>query len=149
MIQGWVVVVWLALCAIQDLRERQIANGLTLGVGLLALIYLLWIGVSWLGFPASDAAWAFGLVLLLTLPGYALGHFGAGDVKLLAALALASGVECLLVTLVGAGLALGGWWLIVQGLSRSAWVPATGASIKQPFAPFVLTGFALYWLWIH
>lgn len=149
MIQGWVVVVWLALCAIQDLRERQIANGLTLGVGLLAVIYLLWVGVSWLGLPASDAAWAFGLVLLLTLPGYALGHFGAGDVKLLAALALASGVECSLVTLVGAGLALSGWWLIVQGLSRYAWASAMKASIKQPFAPFVLTGFALYWLWIH
>ena len=149
MIQGWVVVVWLALCAIQDLRERQIGNGLTLGAGLLALIYLLWVGVSWLGLPPSDAAWAFALVLLLTLPGYALGHFGAGDVKLLAALALASGVECLLVTLVGAGLALGGWWLIVQGLSRYAWASAANVSIKQPFAPFVLTGFALYWLWIH
>ena len=149
MIQGWVVVVWLALCAIQDLRERQIANGLTLGAGLLALIYLLWVGVSWLGLPPSDAAWAFALVLLLTLPGYALGHFGAGDVKLLAALALASGVECVLVTLVGAGLALGGWWLIVQGLSRYAWATAAKVSIKQPFAPFVLTGFALYWLWIH
>lgn len=149
MIQGWVVVVWLALCAIQDLRERQIANGLTLGAGLLALIYLLWGGVSWLGLPPSDAAWAFALVLLLTLPGYALGHFGAGDVKLLAALALASGVECVLVTLVGAGLALGGWWLIVQGLSRYAWATAAKVSIKQPFAPFVLTGFALYWHWIH
>ena len=149
MIQGWVVVVWLALCAIQDLRERQIANGLTLGAGLLALIYLLWVGVSWLGLPPSDAAWAFALVLLLTLPGYALGHFGAGDVKLLAALALVSGVECLLVTLVGAGLALGGWWLIVQGLNRYAWATAAKVSIKQPFAPFVLTGFALYWLWIH
>ena len=149
MIHGVVVMIWLGLCAIQDLRERQIANGLTLGVGLLALIYLLWVGVSWLGLPASDAGWAFGLVLLLTLPGYALGHFGAGDVKLLAALALASGVECLLATLVGAGLALGGWWLIVQGLRRDASKVAGAASIKQPFAPFVLTGFALCWLWLH
>ena len=149
MIHGVVVMVWLGLCAIQDLRERQIANGLTLGGGLLALVYLLWVGVSWLGLPASDAGWAFGLVLLLTLPGYALGHFGAGDVKLLAALSLASGVECLLYTLVGAGLGLGGWWLIVQGVSRHAGVSAGSAPIKQPFAPFVLTGFALYWLLIH
>lgn len=149
MIHGVVVMVWLALCAIQDLRERQIANGLTLGVLLLAAVYLLWMGVSWLGLPASDAGWGFVLVLLLTLPGYALGHFGAGDVKLLAALALASGTECVLVTLVGAGLALGGWCLIVQGLSRFAWISPGGTSIKQPFAPFVLTGFALYWLWIH
>lgn len=149
MIHGVVVMVWLVLCAIQDLRERQIANGLTLGVGLLALVYLLWVGVSWLGMPASDAGWALVLMLVLTLPGYALGHFGAGDVKLLAALALASGTECVLVTLVGAGLALGGWWLIVQGLSRYASASPGKASIKQPFAPFVLTGFALYWLWIH
>lgn len=149
MIHGVVVMIWLALCAIQDLRERQIANGLTLGVCVLAAVYLLWTGVSWLGMPASDAGWGFLLVLLLTLPGYALGHFGAGDVKLLAALALASGTACVLVTLVGAGLALGGWWLIVQGLSRYARVGGAETSIKQPFAPFVLTGFALYWVWIH
>ena len=85
MTQGLVIVFWLALCALQDMRQRQIANVLTLGAGLLALAYLLWVGVTWIGAPASDGGWAFALALLLGLPGYALGRFGAGDVKLLAA----------------------------------------------------------------
>ena len=49
MIQGLVVFVWLVLCAVQDVRQRQIANRLTLGALLLALLYLLWSGSTWLG----------------------------------------------------------------------------------------------------
>ena len=44
MIQGLVVFVWLVVCAQQDIRQRQIANRLTLGALLLALVYLLWSG---------------------------------------------------------------------------------------------------------
>lgn len=53
MIHGVVILVWLGLCALQDMRQRQIANGLTLGVALLALAYLVWNGATWLGAPAS------------------------------------------------------------------------------------------------
>ena len=48
------------------------------------------------------------LALVLTVPGYALGRFGAGDVKLLAALGLASNIEYLLGSLIGAGIAMVG-----------------------------------------
>ena len=95
MIQTLVIVLWLGVCAVQDIRQRQIANTLTLGVGLLALIYLLWAGSTWLGAPRSEGGLALALALVLTLPGYALGRFGAGDVKLLAALGLASNIEYL------------------------------------------------------
>ncbi|WPN24427.1 prepilin peptidase [Pseudomonas marginalis] len=149
MIHGVVIVLWLGLCALQDGRQRQISNGLTLGVALLALLYLAWMGTTWLGAPASEGGWAFAVALLLTLPGYALGRFGAGDVKLLAALALASTLDAVLWSLIGAALFLGGWGLISQRLSARRLTPATEASKKQPFAPFVLTGFALYWFWIH
>lgn len=57
MIQTLVIVLWLGVCAVQDIRQRQIANTLTLGVGLLALIYLLWAGSTWLGAPPARAAW--------------------------------------------------------------------------------------------
>jgi len=148
-IHGVVIVLWLGLCALQDGRQRQISNGLTLGVALLALLYLAWMGTTWLGAPASEGGWAFAVALLLTLPGYALGRFGAGDVKLLAALALASTLDAVLWSLIGAALFLGGWGLISQRLSARRLTPVTEASKKQPFAPFVLTGFALYWFWIH
>ncbi|QUW66370.1 prepilin peptidase [Pseudomonas synxantha] len=149
MIQNVVILLWLGLCALQDMRERQIANTLTLGVGLLALIYLLWTGSTWLGAPRSDGGLALVLALALTLPGYALGRFGAGDVKLLAALGLASNTEYLLGSLIGAGIAMVAWALMHQGLSSSHVERDTQVSTKQPFAPFVLTGYAACWLWIH
>ena len=148
MIHGVVILLWLGLCAVQDIRQRQIANGLTLGAALLALLYLLFMRSTWLGAPAGEGGWAFALALLLTLPGYALGRFGAGDVKLLAALGLATSVDPVLWSLIGAALALGSWSLIDQWLSRRRAVPTDGASTKLPFAPFLLTGFALHWLWI-
>ena len=149
MIQNVVILLWLGLCALQDMRQRQIANTLTLGVGLLALIYLLWTGSTWLGAPRSDGGLALVLALALTLPGYALGRFGAGDVKLLAALGLASNTEYLLGSLIGAGIAMVAWALMHQGLSSSHVERDAQVSTKQPFAPFVLTGYAACWLWIH
>ncbi|MGY1881844.1 prepilin peptidase [Pseudomonas reactans] len=149
MIHSVVILLWLGLCALQDMRQRQIANSLTLGAALLALIYLVWTGTTWLGAPATDGGWAFAVALLLTLPGYALGRFGAGDVKLLAALALASNLDALLWSLIGAAVFQGAWVLIHQRLSERRGVSSPGVSTKQPYAPFVLTGFVLYWLWIH
>lgn len=157
MTHGLVIVLWLVVCAVQDMRQRQIANGLTLGGGLLALVFLLWTGSTWMGAPAADGGWSFALALLLTLPGYAMGRFGAGDVKLLSSLALASNADYLLGTLIGAGIALGAWALLAprvgslmsQRLRAHLCSPASHASTKQPFAPFVLTGFAACWYWIH
>ena len=149
MTQGLVIVFWLALCALQDIRQRQIANALTLGGGLLALIYLLWMGVTWMGAPAGEGGWAFALALLLGLPGYALGRFGAGDVKLLAALGLATTAEYLLWSLIGSAVAMSVWLVMRQGLSARLAYQSEQASIKQPFAPYLLTGFIACWLWIH
>jgi len=127
-IHSLAVLVWLALCAGQDARERQISNVLTLGVAACALVWLLATGNSWLGAQGSDAALAFVIVLLLTLPGYMLGQFGAGDVKLLGALALATSVDHVLGTFIGAGVALVAW----QMVRRRARQPGE----KRPFAPF-------------
>ncbi|ONH50467.1 prepilin peptidase CpaA [Pseudomonas cedrina] len=149
MIHGVVILLWLGLCALQDMHQRQIANGLTLGGALLALIYLSWAGATWLGAPAGEGGWAFAVALLLTLPGYVLGRFGAGDVKLLAALALASSLDALLWSLIGAAVVQSGWVLIHQRFSRGKAEQPWKTSKKQPFAPAVLSGFLFYWLWIH
>lgn len=157
MIQGLVVVVWLVLCAMQDIRQRQIANRLTLGVGLLALLYLLWSGSTWLGTSRSEGLWALILALLLTLPGYALGRLGAADVKMLAALALASNSTYLLWSLIGAGAANVAWLvygprllpLASQGVRARLGYLVVDPSKKLPFAPFLLVGFTLAWPWLH
>ncbi|AZF45905.1 prepilin peptidase [Pseudomonas sp. R2-7-07] len=157
MIQGAVVLLWLGLCAVQDTRQRLLANRLTLGVAVLAGIYLFWTGSTWLGASVGQGLWAFILALLLTLPGYALGRLGAGDVKLLAALALVSDAEYLLGAFIGAAVASVLWLLLAprlwplmsQRLAACLGHLAPAPSKKLPFAPFLLVGFALVWFWIH
>ncbi|MGY2199716.1 prepilin peptidase [Pseudomonas gingeri] len=152
-----VLLLWFALCAAQDLRQREIANSLTLGAAVLALAYLLWTGTTWLGATAQQGGWAFLLALLFTLPGYATGRLGAGDVKLLAALALASDSRYLLGTFIGAGVASVLWlWLgprlwsrLGQRLRHVLRHLEPGLSRKQPFAPFLWIGLFCMTLGIH
>ncbi|MFP3516082.1 prepilin peptidase [Pseudomonas sp. SIMBA_077] len=146
-----VVFLWFFACAIQDLIQRQIANSLTLGAAALALLYMLWTGHTWLGASASEGGWALLIALVLTLPGYALNKLGAGDVKLLAALALATDRPLLLGTVIGAGICAGLWFwfvpkilfLVNQRITPAPLQPTTLSATKLPFAPFLLCGFSL------
>lgn len=155
--QSFALLIWLALCAAQDARKRHIANGLTLGAGVLALVYLLWTKTTWLGADAAQGGWAFLLALAFTLPGYRMGRLGAGDVKLMVALGLATDGMHLLGTFIGAGLASVIWRLLAprvwlhmsQGFRDCLRYLEPGTSNKQPFAPFVLIGFLLALAWIH
>ncbi|MFP5428742.1 MAG: prepilin peptidase [Gammaproteobacteria bacterium] len=152
-----VLLMWLALCTEQDVRERQISNTLTLGAAACALAWLFATGHSWIGAEASDAGWALAIVMLLTLPGYMLGRFGAGDVKLLGALALATSHQYVLGTFIGAGIAVLLWMLSRRRLwtllnpkvKKRLQVLAEQVGDKQPFAPYVLVGFLLTAVWIQ
>jgi len=146
-----VVFIWLIACATQDLIQRQIANSLTFGAAALALLYMLWTGHTWLGANAGEGGWALLIALVLTLPGYALNKLGAGDVKLLIALALATDRQLLLGTFIGAGLCAGLWYwlapkfrsLLNQRLNPHGIEPTLQTSKKLPFAPFLLFGFTV------
>jgi len=152
-----VLLIWLALCAAQDIHRRHIANGLTLGAVLLSLGYLLWTGTTWLGAGAGQGGWALLLALLFTVPGYAVGRLGAGDVKLMAALGLATDPLHLLGTFIGAGVTSVLWLLIASGLWRYMNQSLAGylqhldprQSKKYAFAPFVFLGMVLTVLWIR
>jgi len=95
--------------------------------------------------------------MLLTLPGYMLGRFGAGDVKLLGALALATSHQYVLGTFIGAGIAVLLWMLSRRRLwtllnpkvKKRLQVLAEQVGDKQPFAPYVLVGFLLTAVWIQ
>ena len=155
--QSFVLLIWLALCAAQDIQQRHIANVLTMGAGVLALVYLLTTGTTWLGEPAEQGGWALVLALLLTLPGYATGRMGAADVKLMATIGLATDPLHLLGSFIGAGV-LGALWCLLapmawphmaQGLRKRIPFLATELSKKPPFAPFVFIGLVLTLAWIH
>ncbi|RON16332.1 prepilin peptidase [Pseudomonas brassicacearum] len=155
--QSLVLLIWLALCAAQDAREKHIANSLTLGAGALALTWLLWTDTTWLGAEAAQGGWALLLALAFTLPGYALRRMGAGDVKLMGALGLATDGMHLLGSFIGAALASILWLLVAprvwlhlgQGLRARLRYLEPGVSRKQPFAPFVLVGLLFTFAWIH
>lgn len=155
--QSIVLLMWLALCTEQDVRERQISNTLTLGVAACALAWLFATGHSWIGADASEAGWALAIVMLLTLPGYMLGRFGAGDVKLMGALALATSPQYVLGTFIGAGITVLAWmfgrrrlWTLLNPkVKKRLQKLAEEVGDKQPFAPYVLAGFLLTAVWIQ
>lgn len=155
--QSIVLLMWLALCTEQDVRERQISNALTLGVAACALAWLFATGRSWIGADASEAGWALAIVMLLTLPGYMLGRFGAGDVKLMGALALATSPSYVLGTFIGAGVTVLAWmfgrrrlWTLLNPkVKKRLQALAEQVGDKQPFAPYVLAGFLLTAVWIQ
>jgi len=151
------LLLWFALRAEQDARQRQIANWLTFGGAAIALACLLISGHTLVGAPAAEGGWAFVLAVLFTLPGYALGRLGAGDVKLLAALGLATDSQYLLGTFIGAGVTSLLWlllrqkfWIHVsQGVANRYPHLGPEASNKQPFAPFLFVGFVLSLLYLR
>ncbi|MCY1278136.1 Type IV leader peptidase family protein [compost metagenome] len=139
---------WLVVCAWQDATSRRISNWLTFGGIVLALLYLVAQGESWLGGNAGAAALAALLALLLGLPGYCLGRLGAADVKLLLCIGLASHERTLLVCVIGAGLALFLWsrtgarlWTRLAPQIRATLVHlAPNETRTYPFAPFATVG---------
>ncbi|RMT76843.1 prepilin peptidase [Pseudomonas viridiflava] len=148
---------WLGVCAEQDARQRKISNGLTLGGVLVAFGYIAYTGHTCVGAEPAEAGWALLTALALTLPGYVLGRLGAGDVKLLSALALATDTLYLLGTFIGAGIAVALWsvlntkvWpLVNQRLTRRYFYLGTEMTNKYPFSPFLFIGFSLTALMIH
>lgn len=148
---------WFAVCADQDARYKQISNTLTLGAFVAALVWLLYSGQTWLGDPASEGGWALLLALAMTLPGYAMGRLGAGDVKLLAALALASNSLYVLGTFIGAGIASLIWLAMRRPLFRHAGqrfahryaAMNPDMTKKFPFSPLLLAGLLLAAVCIH
>ncbi|MCO8165277.1 prepilin peptidase [Pseudomonas sp. LJDD11] len=151
------LLIWFALCAEQDARRRQITNTLTLGACAAALGWLLYSGQTWLGAEPAEGGRALLLALAMTLPGYALGRLGGGDVKLLAALALASDSLYLLGTFIGAAVTVVVWLgvrravfgVLGHGLAArySPMNPDSGE--KFPFSPFLFTGLLLVALCIR
>ncbi|MED5612096.1 prepilin peptidase [Pseudomonas sp. JH-2] len=144
---------WLAACAVQDLRRRQVDNLLTLGGLAMAAGQLLLTGHSLTQHAPAAALAAAGLGLLLSLPGYLLGKLGAADVKLLAALGLASDPYSLLYGLALACLVTVALMLASKLSLESQRLPKAFESCLKPFDlsrsksfPFIFSIFCGYLL---
>ena len=142
------LLIWALLCAIQDSQHKRISNWLTLLPAAVAAGFLLWHGHSLSGSPALAVLLALLLAVALSLPGYVRGSMGAGDVKLLAALALASGPLHVLGSIAGAAISMLIWSLAGPSLWRrfpeslrlSLKLLAPGQKGGLPYAPFFFCG---------
>lgn len=126
-----IVVAWCLVVALTDLHARRIPNMLTLGMCMIALCWLVFTGHSMLDATLHATVLGGAISLLLTLPAYAARLLGAGDVKLLLAIALVAGSDLTLVSFVIAALLaviFGMAYLAIakwrgQAISRQRWLP--------------------------
>lgn len=107
------LIVWAALAALYDWRQRQLPNWLTLGGLGCGLLWIFCAGSAPLGGDIGGNALAAGAALLALLPAYLLGWLGAGDVKFYVAMGLLGGVPVLLPALLVAFLVAGAGALLV------------------------------------
>lgn len=131
-----VLIIWAAACGAEDVWRLRVSNWLTLGMLLLALVFLLAMGHSMTGVGAWQALAAFALAMVLTLPGYALGKLGAADAKMLMALGLASSLIIVLEVFVMASVLAAAIMLLTRYLDRYPWfVRHTSQGSLQRLAP--------------
>lgn len=95
------ILLWLAVCAVLDLRRREVPDWLTLPVVVLALVYRLLTPGGWLPWALAGAT------VLLTLAGVLPG----GDMKGLVAMALFD-LRLYLLAWLGAGVVYMVWRIV-------------------------------------
>lgn len=104
MLLDYVLILVLIVCALTDLLHRKLYNVVLMPSLLFALGYNLYYG-GWTGLGQSMLGLLVGLLILI-LP-FAKGGMGAGDVKLLGVIGAFKGVQFVLYTAIGMGLAGG------------------------------------------
>lgn len=135
-------VVWALAIGGWDVFRRRIPNALTFAAALAAAASLAFRGASPLGADSASVLAGGGAALLFTLPGYLMRKLGAGDVKLLLAVALLGGLAATLISFVVGALITGAvavaWILLGYRFGLSA---PTGKQL--PFGAALALGFVV------
>ncbi len=124
------LVLWLAVCAAQDLLRRQVSNRLTLPPFILAGAWAVWRG--------GETLLLFGLTTLVMVISFWKGGTGGADGKILAVLAVFMPAGFLLAVVLR--LMVGGWvWLRHGRTARFPAAPvfAAGAFLSIPIQIFL------------
>ena len=119
--------------------SRRIPNVFSLGAIVAGLTYLAYAGNALLSGTWLDVLLGVLLALLLTLPAYIMRWLGAGDVKLLLAIASLGGWEAVITSFAVAGLLCG-----ISALIVVQYAIYTGRSPESkrwlPFGAMLATG---------
>ncbi len=142
-----IVASWCICAGLTDLYFRRLPNLLTLGMCLVATGWLLATGHAMLGVNWSSVVPGVLVSLLLTLPAYAVGWLGAGDVKMLLAIALLTGSEGMLVAFVIAAILAALFCIVTFCINQSStsslrstrWIPF-GAALGAGLLCVIVTG---------
>ncbi|MGO1189905.1 prepilin peptidase [Vibrio casei] len=117
-----------------DLKNQRVPNLLSVGFIIAALLWLVFKPGS---ITFLSVIYSVGMTLLLTLPGYCKGVFGAADIKILFAVALVTPIESMIIILLASFIIFSLYWVVCY------------RPIKQaPFIPAVLGAFILS-MWIR
>ncbi len=95
---------WALVIGAWDMSRRRIPNALSLGAWPVAALPLVLAGQSWMGTPWVPTLWTAAAAFVAGVPAYALGKLGAGDVKLMVAMALLTSPMVFAVSYAMAGL---------------------------------------------
>lgn len=79
---------WALVIGAWDLSRRRIPNTLSLGAWPVAALPLVLAGQTWVGTQWEPTLWTTVAAFVAGVPAYAKGKLGAGDVKLMVAMAL-------------------------------------------------------------
>ncbi|KAA0874084.1 prepilin peptidase [Nitrincola tapanii] len=137
------LLVWLGLCAGLDYRSRRLPNLLILLGASLAIGSFVLTGASLMGGSTQQMLWGVLAILGILLPGFLRGVLGAGDVKLLAVVALSSHLVFSLYTLILAGFLMFCWVCVFRFLPQTwPWgylrlEAKASLKSKLAYAPFV------------
>lgn len=134
MILNSILIALLAISSLFDLKNQRVPNILSVGF---IIVALLWLVVQPGSLTLLSVMYSVGVTLLLTLPGYCKGVFGAADIKILFAIALVTPIENMIIILLAAFIIFSLYWVVCY------------RPIKQaPFIPAVLGAFILS-MWIR
>lgn len=131
-----VLIIWAAICGMQDIWRLRVSNVLTLGMLAVAVVFLVLHGHSMTGGSVWQALYGLLLAMVFTMPGYVMGKLGAADAKMLMAVGLASTVMTVLEVFVVASLTAAALMLLTRYLDRyPVFVRASSSGVLQRLAP--------------
>ncbi|WP_169518328.1 prepilin peptidase [Solimonas variicoloris] len=131
---------WVTVIAWYDLRQRRVPNVLLILMAVPAFLALIVNGTGLLGERWGSSVGGMALGFALTIPGYALHRFGAGDVKFAAMLGLFLGAERGFEMVLGASILMGVTALALLALRRQL-------QARFPAAPMLSAAFVVEMLW--
>ena len=136
----WLIVAWALGIALSDLASRRIPNVFSLGACACGLAWLAYAGHSVLGSDLLAVLLGMLLAVLLTLPAYLMRWLGAGDVKLLLAIAVLGGWKSVLTSFAVAGF-LGGIAAVAVMQYSAYFGRAPSTKRWLPFGAMLASGF--------